>query len=175
MAKNSKKSIERDEKKVLLELMKDSSQSINVISKKLGFSRQKIWRIIKKLHGQKTVWGYTAVINCEKIGMKNFILLGKRTSKPLPQEMINLAVNRKLEKMAKKNNCILDDTYYLNGEYDFVSTFKANNILDAKKYQEEFNRIYKSYIEKTMILEALFPLRMNGILNPDINTLSEFF
>jgi len=175
MSKSSKKSIERDEKKVLLELMKDSSQSINVISKKLGYSRQKIWRIIKKLQGEKTVWGYTAVINCEKIGMKNFLLLGKRTSKPLPQEMINLVLNRKLEKMAKKNNCILDDTYYLNGVYDFVSTFKANNILDAKRYQEEFNRLYKSYIEKTMILEALFPLRMNGILNPDINNLSEFF
>ena len=175
MSKSSKKSIERDEKKVLLELMKDSSQSINVISKKLGFSRQKIWRIIKKLQDEKTVWGYTAVINCEKIGMKNFILLGKRTSKPLPQEMINLAVNRKLEKMAKKNNCILDSTYYLNGEYDFISIYRAVNLQDAKRFQEEFNKLYQGYIEKTKLLEVLFPIRRIGIFNPEINKLSEFF
>ncbi len=175
MAKSSKITIEQDEKKVLIELMKDSSQSINIISKKLGFSRQKIWRIIKKLQNEKTIWGYTAVVNYERIGMKNFILLGKRTSKPLCQEKINLAINKKLEKMAKKNKCILNNTYYLNGEYDFVSTFKANNLHDAKRYQEEFNRLYQGYIEKTIILEALFPLRMNGILNPDINELSEYF
>jgi len=175
MAKSSKQSIERDERKVLYEIMKDSSQSINIISKKLGFSRQKIWRIIKKLQDEKTVWGYTAIINSEKLGMKNFILVGKRTTKPLPKEMVNLAIHKKLEKLAKNANCILDNTYFLNGEYDFISTFKASKLYDAKRYQEEFNRIYQGYMEKTMILEVLFPLRLHGILNPDIINLSEFF
>jgi DNA-binding Lrp family transcriptional regulator len=175
MGKSSKKKIERDEKKVLNELLKDSSQSINVISSKLGFSRQKVWRIIKRLRIEKTVWSYTAIVNSEKIGMKTFILLGKRNPKPLPKKMIDLAIYKKLEKLAKSKNCILDDTFYLNGEYDFISTFKACSLNDAKKYQEEFNGLYRGYIEKTMILEVIFPLRLSGTLNPDINKFSEYF
>ena len=175
MAKSSKQQIEKDEKKVLYELMKDSSQSINVISSKLGFSRQKIWRIIKKLRDEKTVWSYTAIINSERIGMKSYILIGKRNSKPLTKELVNFAIHKKLEKLARNNNCVLGDTYYLNGEYDFISTFRARNLNDAKKYQEQFGLIYKGFIERTMILEVLFPLRLNGILNPDVNMLSEFF
>jgi len=175
MAKSSKKDIERDEKKVLYKLMEDSSQSINDISDKLGFSRQKVWRIIKKLQDSKTIWGYTAIVDSEKLGMKNFLLLGKRNTKSLPKELVDLAVQRKLEKLAKNCNCILDDTFYLNGEYDFISTFKAAKLIDAKRYHEDFNRVYQGYIQKTMILEVLFPLRVMGILNPDVDKLNDFF
>jgi len=175
MAKSSKQQIDKDEKKVLYEQMKDSSQSINVISSKLGFSRQKVWRIIKKLQKEKTVWGYTAVVNNERIGMKIFILLGKRNPRPIPMDMIDIVIKGKFEKLAKKNNCILDSTFYLNGEYDFLSSFKAPNLKEAKKFQEEFNRIYEGYIEKTKILEVLFPLRINDTMNPEIEKLAELF
>jgi len=47
MVKRSKESIEKDENKILHELLKDSRQSINDIAKKLGFSRQKVWSNIK--------------------------------------------------------------------------------------------------------------------------------
>jgi Lrp/AsnC family transcriptional regulator len=173
MAKSSKKDIERDEKKVLYELMKDSSQSINDISDKLGFSRQKVWRIIKKLQDDKTVWGYTAIVDNEKIGMKNFILMGKRNTKPLSPELVDIVTSKKLEKLAKNDNCYVENTYYLNGDYDFVSTFKAANLMDAKRYQEGFNRIFDGYISKTIMLEVLFPLRVNGILNPELNKITE--
>ena len=175
MAKSSKKEIERDEKKVLYELMQDSSQSINDISNKLNFSRQKVWRIIKKLEDEKTVWGYTAIINNEKIGTKLYILMGKRTTKPIPKEMIDIVISKKFEKLAKKNNCILDSTYYLHGEFDFISTYRAVSLQDAKRFQEEFNRLYQGYIEKTKLLEVLFPLRRIGIFNPEIDKFSEFF
>lgn len=37
MSKKSKKEIEKDENKILHELLKDSSQSIDTIGKRLGF------------------------------------------------------------------------------------------------------------------------------------------
>ena len=175
MAKSSKKEIERDEKKVLYELMRDSSQSLNVISNKLGFSRQKAWRFIKKLQDEKTIWGYTAIVDSEKLGMKNYILMGKRSSKPMPKEIVELVIYKKLEKLAKNCNCILVYTDYLNGEFDFVSTFRAPRFQNAKRYQDEFNKLLQGYIERTMILEVLFPLRTNGIFNPNIQNFSEFF
>jgi len=51
MAKSSKKQIYEDELKVIAELQKNAKESIDVISKKCGFSRQKTWRIIKGLEG----------------------------------------------------------------------------------------------------------------------------
>jgi DNA-binding Lrp family transcriptional regulator len=175
MAKSSKKEIERDEKKVLYELMKNSNQSINDISNKLGFSRQKVWRIIKKLEDEKTVWGYTAVVNNEKIGMKLYILMGNRTTKPIPKEKVDFVIDKNFEKLAKKNNCILYSTYYLHGEVDFISAFKAVNLSDAKRFQEEFNRLYQGFIGTTKLHEVLFTLRETCVFNPDINKLAEFF
>jgi DNA-binding Lrp family transcriptional regulator len=173
MAKSSKKDIERDERKVLYELMNDSSQSINDISDKLGFSRQKVWRIIKKLQDEKTVWGYTAIVDSQKLGMKNYILMGKRNAKPLTKELVDVVVSKKLAGLAKSAKCYVENTYYLNGEYDFISTFKAESLIDAKRYQEDFNRLFDGFISKAIILEVLFPLRINGIINPEINSISE--
>lgn len=175
MAKSSKQEIERDEKKVILELMKDSNQSINIISNKLGFSRQKVWRIVKKLQKEKTIWGYTAIVNSEKLGMNNFILLGKRTTKPVTKDMLEPIIKKHFEKLAKNNNCILEDTHYLNGEYDFISIFKAKNLQDAKKFQEEFNNMYQGFIQKTKLLEVLFSVRENGIFNPNVEKFLEYF
>ena len=49
MPKVSARQIEIDEKRVIRELQKDSNQSIDAIAKRCGFSRQKVWRMIKKL------------------------------------------------------------------------------------------------------------------------------
>ena len=66
MAKNSIRQIEEDEKQILLELSKNANKSINEIAKTCGFSRQKVWRIIKNLEKNNTIWGYVAVIDEEK-------------------------------------------------------------------------------------------------------------
>jgi len=56
MAKNSKKQIEEDEIKVIAELQKNSNENIGTIAKKCGFSRQKAWRIIKRLEKSQHAW-----------------------------------------------------------------------------------------------------------------------
>ena len=56
MPKSSKKQIDADEKKVKRELKKNSKESIDKIAKKCEFSRQKVWRIIKRLEKNKTIW-----------------------------------------------------------------------------------------------------------------------
>ena len=63
MAKSSKKQIYEDELKVIAELQKNAKENIDTISKNCGYSRQKVWRIINRLEENKTIWGYTAVVN----------------------------------------------------------------------------------------------------------------
>ena len=58
--------------------MKDSSQSVDAIGKKCGFSRQKVWRIIKRLEEDCTIWGYHVVGDDEKLGLKGFVALIKK-------------------------------------------------------------------------------------------------
>ena len=65
MPKSSKKQIDEDEKKVIAALQKNSKESIDKIAKKCGFSRQKVWRIIKRLENNQTIWGYHAVVDDE--------------------------------------------------------------------------------------------------------------
>ena len=79
MPKSSKEKIEDDKESVLMELQKNSSDSVNVIAKRLGFSRQKVWRIIKDFENTNTIWGYTAVIDDEKISRKRFFVILKRS------------------------------------------------------------------------------------------------
>ena len=67
-----------DEKKVMHELEYNANESIDVIAKKCGFSRQKVWRIKKKLESNKTIWGYHAVVDHEKLHQKSYIMLIKK-------------------------------------------------------------------------------------------------
>ena len=83
MPKSSKAKVEADEMKVLMELRKNSRQSLNELAEKCGFSRQKVWRIVNDLEKNQTIWGYSAVIDEEKLGQKQFfILIKKLATKP---------------------------------------------------------------------------------------------
>jgi len=77
MPKTSKEQITNDEKKILRELQKNSKESIDKLAKKCGFSRQKVWRIIKRLENNKTIWGYHTVVDDEKMGLKRYLILIK--------------------------------------------------------------------------------------------------
>ena len=80
MPKSSMEQIENDEKMILMELQKNAKQSVDEIAKKYGFSRQKVWRIIKKLEEDKIIWGNVAVVNIDKLGLKHYTALFKRKS-----------------------------------------------------------------------------------------------
>ena len=68
MAKVSAKQIDIDERKVIAALQSNAKESIDVIAKQCGFSRQKVWRIIKRLEKNRTIWGYHAVVDSERYG-----------------------------------------------------------------------------------------------------------
>ena len=55
MAKRSKKQIYEDELKVIAELQKNAKESIDIIAKNCGYSRQKVCRIINRLEENKTI------------------------------------------------------------------------------------------------------------------------
>ena len=175
MSKNSVKQIEKDEKKILEELTKNANKSINEIAKSCGFSRQKVWRIIKNLEKNNTIWGYTAVIDEEKQGKKHYIVLIKRTNKPLDKELIDKITSRELVDKTKKIGVEIITSIYTNGEYDWIICFNASDIKEAKGFVEALNKLFEGYIDKIHLIEKMFAADKCGIENPEIKRLYEFF
>jgi len=176
MAKNSKEKIEDDKKRILRELEKNSSESINIIAKRSGFSRQKVWRTIKDLENSNTIWGYTAVIDDEKISRKRFFILLKRSPKPASKEKINIVIKRDLREVATKQGVELEDSYYINGVYDWLLGITADNINQVKKFCDSINMTFKgTYVSNVDILEVMFPVERNGFNNPNREELKKFF
>lgn len=173
MPKRSKESIEKDEKKILQELLKDSSQSIDTIAKGLNFSRQKVWRDIKRLKAEDVIWGYNAVINEEKLGMKSYFALIKRSPIPLTDELTSKIIQRDVEQTAKKIGVIIENSCYTHGSYDWIVGFTATDVKHAKKFCEIVNKTYNVYIANIQLLEGLFWIRKHGLLNPRKEKLKE--
>jgi DNA-binding Lrp family transcriptional regulator len=174
MAKSSKKQIYEDELKVIAELQKNAKESIDIIAKKCSFSRQKVWRIIKGLEEDKTIWGYAAVVNEEKQELKSYMILIKRTTLPLDKKLADKIITRQLEKLASEIDIKIESSIFVHGTFDWVVCFKAKDMKQAKKFIEIVNKTYWGYIGEVHMMETLFPIRIQGILNPEIEKLKEF-
>ncbi len=174
MAKSSKKQIDQDEKRVIEQLQRNSNESIDKIAKTCGFSRQKVWRIIKRLENNKTIWGYTAIPDKEKQGVRHYIMLLKRSNQPAGDIIDNVLDSFK--KYAGKNIGVFVQTAcILQGEYDIMLCFTAKDISVAKRFIELIKKRYAAYIGEIMMVEDVFSIRISGMMNPKVDDLKEFF
>ena len=173
MPKSSRKQIDDDEKKVLKVLQMNSKESIDKIAKKCGFSRQKVWRIIKRLEKNKTIWGYCAVVDNEMFNQKRYIMLIKRSNKPLG-DTVNKIVDLTVHPMGKAIGVEICCSCYIHGLYDWMLVFTAPNIKNAKKFSELLTREYKETISEIHLLEDIFSVKSCNVVNPNIEKLREF-
>lgn len=174
MPKSSKSQIDADEKKFLRVLQQNTDDSIESIARRCGFSRQKVWRIKKRLEKNKTIWGYNAVLNNEKLGLKRYIMLIKKSVQPVEDavtKIIDLTMHKKGEEIGVDILC----SSYLHGKYDWMLIFSTDDIKNVKKFSETLVREYQQVISEIDIVEDIFPVKRCGILNPEVNKLKEFF
>ena len=172
MATSSKKQILEDEMKVLAELAKNSKENIDTIAKNCGFSRQKVWRVVKQLVTNGMIWGYTVVSDENARNLKHFILLMKRSNVPFDEVFKKELTFNRLDDYA--SDIKTENIYAVHGAYDYVVTFYARDLPYAKKLVEEiFKRIGK-YCENYLFFETLIPIRKQGIKNPQIKNLVDY-
>ncbi len=173
MAKSSKKQIDQDEKRVIEQLQRNSNESIDKIAKTCGFSRQKVWRIIKRLENNKTIWGYTAIPDKEKQGVRHYIMLLKRSNQPAGDIIDNVLDSFK--KYAGKNIGVFVQTAcILQGEYDIMLCFTAKDISVAKRFTELIKKRYAAYNGEIMMVEDDYSIRISGMMNPKVDDMKEF-
>ncbi len=168
MAKSSRKKIHQDEQKVLLALEENANESIGGIAKKCGFSRQKAWRIIKRLEKNKTIWGYHARVNDEKMNRTGYVLIYKLKHLPIDNQLEKNLLNGKFDSLAKKNNIIIKDNLWLHGGYDGMISFYAENIRKAKQFHELILDTCDGNIVDAQLLEQMIVIKKDGFTNPKI-------
>ena len=165
MPKSSKEQIDADEKKVIREIKINSKDSIDKIAKRCGFSRQKVWRIIKKLEENKTIWGYNAVIDDEKLKEKKYIFLLKRNNKPISPEKLEIATSGIVKKELEKKGIEIDFTLLVHGDYDLVVCATTPSIKETIILSNIFSSTFGEYISDIKILDVIFPIQKVGIKN----------
>jgi DNA-binding Lrp family transcriptional regulator len=159
--------------RILNELLKDPTRSLEEIARACGSYRQKVWREKRKMEDGQAIWGYTAVVDENEIDWKSFILLIKL--KPLTSDQAKLLIRRHLTNAPGELNTRLMDTYYLNGKYDLLVIFAAPNWMTARKYYDSIRLEYEEYLEdRPEIIDVAFSLIRWGKVNPNIQKLKEF-
>jgi DNA-binding Lrp family transcriptional regulator len=174
MAKSSKEDMFIDEQKIIEKLKKNANKSINSIAKECGFSRQKVWRIIKQLEKDRSIWGYTAIVDEEKQGFHTYFILIKRTTHPLDEEVADYIISRKLEDQMDKLDCKIVSSVYSHGQYDWIMIITAKEVKKAKQVCELLRMRYQKYVSDVILVESLFNIKMQGILNPEKEKLKEY-
>jgi DNA-binding Lrp family transcriptional regulator len=173
MAKSSKETILHDEIKVMDALEQHSKESIDEIAKSCGFSRQKVWRIIKDLETRKIIWGYTAITDETAKNLKHFIVLAKRNTVPFGDEFRKEIILRKLDDYPM-DIVRIENIYLTHGITDWILTFYAPDIISAKKFVDETFARFSKYLQEYNIVETLVPVRKQGLKNPRMKDLVEY-
>lgn len=159
--------------RILNELLRDPTRSLEEIARACGSYRQKVWREKKKMEDNGAVWGYTAVVDEDAIDWKAFILLLK--FKPLTQDQAELLIRRHVTNAPGELNIRLMDTYYLNGIYDLLVIFAAPDWITARKYYDSIRLEYERFLEaRPEIIDVAFSLIRWGKVHPSIERLKEF-
>jgi DNA-binding Lrp family transcriptional regulator len=173
MPRTSKKAMMDDEIQVLRILEKNARVSIDEIAKKCGFSRQKVWRIIRHLETEKIIWGYSAISDETIKNLKHFIALIKGTGKPLDEAARKEITFDRLDNYPK-GLVEIEDIYYTHGVCDLVLIFYAPDIISAKKFLEYTYNRYHTVIQEWTLVQTLFPIRKQGLRNPSIKDLVNY-
>lgn len=168
--KESKNNKEAYTFRVLKCLFDDPTRSIREIAKELNGNRQRVWRTKKKLEKEKIIWGYTAVIDDTKLKHGLYQLMIK--SKPLTPKLVETIIKKIASGEFKKQNVIVKDMLYVNGEYDFIMCFSAPDHATARKYYNAIRMAYQKYLlEKPVMVNVDFSLIREGKINPELEKL----
>ena len=175
MPKSSKRQIDEDDKKFLKVLQKNSGDNIESIAKRCGFSRQKVWRTKKRLEKDKTIWGYNAVVDDEKLGVKRYQILLKKELLPISNKMMDVMLEKDMRKQLEKFEVEIDCSFFTHGYFDWSLCITAPNTIVMRKFIELLKTKFGEHISEIQVLEVIFPLLKSGFDNPNLTEFKEFF
>jgi hypothetical protein len=97
----------------------------------------------------------------------------KRTNKPLNKNIIEKIDSINLEDIASPLGVIIESSCYVHGNYDWIISFTAQNINQAKTFCDALYNGFPGAIEQIDMQQILYYVRKHHIINPDRKKLHE--
>ena len=76
--------IDTIDRRILAELQRDGSLSVDQLSERVGLSRNACWRRMKRLEDDRVIAGRVALVDAEKVGLGLSVFILVRTSRHDP-------------------------------------------------------------------------------------------
>lgn len=171
----SRQQMEKDEKRIAFELLRDPTLDAVAIAKKLGLSKQKVWRVIRKLEENGAIMARPACLNAKKMGKRTFLLLFERSSRPVDDRFVDLLLPPlMIEEMEREGTkAVVEESYYLNGVHDWAIIITVDQHKDLLRWMEVWRRDFGEYYTKISQSEIMWIHQRNSILNKDRKELTD--
>ncbi len=97
----------------------------------------------------------------------------KKTDKRYSEETLNQIISRKGFDILENLDDYIETSAYVHGEYDWISTFLAKDIQEARKIVAALWGHYSEEIGKITLLQTLMYVKKQFILNPEREKLKD--
>ncbi len=143
------KQLDTLDRKILIELQRDASQSLDVIAKTVGSTKTPVWNRIKKMRRNGVIGRQTVLLNPESLGLEACFFVLVRTSEHEAdwQKAFLKAVRERPEVM---------EAHRLAGDIDYILKVRVKN---AKAY----DTFYQSLISQVKVFNVTALLSMEEI------------
>lgn len=132
--------IDEIDRRILAELQRDGTLSVDQLSERVGLSRNACWRRVKLLEEGGVITGRVALVDAEKLGLGLSVFIIIRTS------------NHDPEWLGKFRNAVtsfpeITGVYRMSGDLDYVLRAR---VADMKAY----DRLYQRLIAKVPLSDV---------------------
>ncbi|MBA7599218.1 DNA-binding transcriptional activator DecR [subsurface metagenome] len=138
--------MEELDRKILLQLIKDSEQPVTKIAKKVGASRQTVAKKIKQFKAEGVIASFTARLNPEKFGLstKAYILLHEDSREELRRK--NMAAIKQFHQVT--------EFYRLFGRYSAILEVLVRDSKELTKLVKRIHRLKGVRETETFIVHS---------------------
>lgn len=123
--------IDTIDRRILAELQRDGSLSIDQLSDRVNLSRNACWRRMKRLEEDGVISGRVALVDAEKIGLGLSVFILVRTSRHDPDWL-------KLFRDAVTSLPEITGVYRMSGDLDYILRAR---VADVKAYDRLYQRL----------------------------------
>jgi Lrp/AsnC family transcriptional regulator len=133
------------DRKILAELQRDASQSLDEIARKVGSSKTPVWNRVRKLRDAGIIGQQTVVLNAEALGFEACFFVLIRTSEHETgwQEAFLQALKSRAE---------VQEAHRLAGDVDYILKVRVKN---ARAYQALISEVRVHNVSALLSMEQI--------------------
>ena len=128
------------DRRILAELQRDGTLSVDQLSERVGLSRNACWRRVKRLDDERFIIGRVALVDADKLGLGLSVFIIVRTSSHDPDWLSKF-------RAAVTSFPEITSVYRMSGDLDYVLRAR---VADVKAY----DRLYQRLIAKVPLSDV---------------------